>query len=138
MPHRRDESLQQETSLHPLVVRSITEAELSPRSLVQTATCGWRCRKAAHTHLSRTPAWLSVNTSKPQMQASTNVDLQDVTCSAAQSFGVVQNKCVSCFYSTERSWQDLDFNQNATLGFFLAITLSRKRLAFMGRLSRRV
>lgn len=41
-------------------------------------------------------------------------------------------------YSTERSWQDLDLSQKATLGLFLATTLSRKRLAFMGRLSRRV
>lgn len=40
-------------------------------------------------------------------------------------------------YITERSWQDLDFSRNATLGLFLATILSRKRLAFTGRLSRR-
>lgn len=40
-------------------------------------------------------------------------------------------------YSTERSWQDLDFSQKATLGFFFAITLSRSRLAFVGMLSLR-
>lgn len=46
-------------------------------------------------------------------------------------------KCLLGSYSTERSWQDLDLSQNATLGLFFATTLSRKRLAFVGRLSQR-
>lgn len=40
-------------------------------------------------------------------------------------------------YKTERLWQDFDFSQNAMVGLFFATTLSKKRLAFMGRLSRR-
>lgn len=45
------------------------------------------------------------------------------------------SQCLLGSYSTERSWQDLDLSQNATLGLFFATTLSRKRLAFVGMLS---
>lgn len=45
------------------------------------------------------------------------------------------SQCLLGYYSTERSWQDLDLSQNATLGLFFATTLSRKRLAFVGMLS---
>lgn len=57
----------------------------------------------------------------------------------AQRFGVeLEEESLLGSYSTDRSWQDFDLSQNATLGLFFATTLSRKRLAFLGRLSRRV
>lgn len=68
---------------------------------------------------------------------STYSALQAVACSPTQVFGAELN-CLLSPYSTERSWQDLDLSQNATLGLFFATTLSRKRLAFIGMLSRRV
>ena len=54
-----------------------------------------------------------------------------------EGFGVDLRRLLGA-YSTDRSWQDLDFSQNATLGLFLATTLSKKCLAFLGRLLRRV
>lgn len=48
----------------------------------------------------------------------------------------VSIRSVRC-HSTDRSWQDFDFSQKATLGFFFAIILSRSRRAFVGMLSRR-
>ena len=69
-------------------------------------------------------------TTRFTLQASPEPVHRAVTCSKVC--------CLSGSYSTERSWQDFDFSQNATLGLFLATTLSRKRLAFIGRLSLRV
>lgn len=57
--------------------------------------------------------------------------------SPAGTLGECQHRVLSDVYSTDRSWQDFDFSQKATLGFFFAIILSRNRLAFVGMLSLR-